>query len=139
MSNVSMAGSHQVSISHDPIEERTSAGRDQLHTRRDQWPSGGVRPSRQMSDMLPSLDVSDLRPALLAGAIGLFAAYIVSGMSSSRRSQPSGRRGGGYAGGREDWSRRQDHGQSSRQPQRYSAGPEGQSSRADLSLDAMNP
>ena len=148
MSNVSMAGSHQVSISHDPIEEHTSAGRDQLRSGRDAWPSGGARPSRysssqswgQMSDMLPSVNVSDLRPALLAGAIGLFAAWIVSDMSSgSRRHQSSGRRGGGYVGGREDWSRRQDYGQPTRQPQRYSAGPEGQSSPADLSLDAMNP
>jgi hypothetical protein len=142
MSNQSMSASHQVSISHDPLEEHLSAGMDQEHFARDNWPSGGMRPARGAS-ILPSIDASDLRPALLAGAIGLFAAWLVSGMKAPRmRQRAPGSRGLGarYVADRDEFF----GGQSARQPARrtttaFSTGPEGASSREDLSLDAMNP
>jgi hypothetical protein len=130
-----MSASHQVSISHDPLEERTSAGRDQLHGRGyasgDNWPSGGIR-TRPTSSMLPAIDASDLRPVLLAGAIGLFAAWLVSGMSQGKTGyRPQARRGF------EDRERgqqnrfQQDRPQQTRGPRSgYSAvGPEGPGSR----------
>jgi hypothetical protein len=144
MSNQSMSASHQVSISHDPLEEHLSAGTDQQHFARDTWPSGGARRT-PASAMLPSIDASDLRPALLAGAIGLFAAWLVSGMKAPRmgaRHRAPGSRGPGarYVADREEFFGRQ----SSPPPARrrapaFSTGPEGPSSREDLSLDAMNP
>ena len=146
MSNTSIAGSHQVSISHDPLEEHTSAGLDEMHARRDNWPSGGVpyrgRTSSKgssLQDLMPPMDASSLRPALLAGAIGLFAAWVVSGMSQPRESGRLRQRGGR---GR-DWTsggpyRNESQRFGEAQP-RFSTGPEGPSSPADLSLDAMNP
>ena len=144
MSNQSMSASHQVSISHDPLEEHQSAGMDQERFARDNWPSGGMRPARGAS-MLPSIDTSDLRPALLAGAIGLFAAWLVSGMKAPRmsmRQRAPGSRGLGdrYVADRDAFF----GSQSARRPARratpaFSTGPEGSSSREDLSLDAMNP
>jgi hypothetical protein len=144
MSNQSMSASHQVSISHDPLEEHLSAGTDQQHLARDNWPSGGARTARP-SAMLPSIDASDLRPALLAGAIGLFAAWLVSGMKTPRsghRHRAPGSQGPGarYVVGRKDFSGRHGSPQPARRPApAFSTGPEGASSREDLSLDAMNP
>lgn len=142
MSNQSLSASHQVSISHDPMEEHATAGLDQLRAARDGWPSGGAprqrgRASRE-SSILPNLDAADLRPVLLAGALGLFAAWIVSGMSesqSSRRRTSASRFGGRYVADREEPRRFRP------QPRAWdqSAGTEGRSSREDLSLDAMNP
>jgi hypothetical protein len=144
MSNQSMSASHQVSISHDPLEEHLSTGTAQQRFARDDWPSGGMRPARA-SSILPSIDASDLRPALLAGAIGLFAAWLVSGMKAPRvsmRQRAPGSRGTGarYVGDRDEFF----SGQSARQPARrtapaFSTGTEGASSREDFSLDAMNP
>ena len=135
MSNTSMSASHQVSISHDPLEEHRSAGTDQLRARRDNWPSGGRRVTWQPSSGLGSFDVSGLRPALLAGAIGLFAAWLVSGMNGKTR------HGGRYVADREEPRRFGQRPQQTRGPRTgYSAaGPEGRSSREEFELDAMNP
>ena len=68
----------------------------------------------------------DLRPALLAGAIGLFAAWLVAGQRRPAR-MPDARR---------DLRRRP-----APRPARpvSTFGPEGPSSREDLELDALNP
>ncbi len=136
MSHQSLSASHQVSISHDPLEEQTSAGLDQLSGGRRAGPTGphaGVRP-RQGSLRLPAISPPDFRQALLAGALGLFAAWLVSGRRSEPRSQNwrSARGGDGYAADREEPV------VPAPQP-RLTAGPEGASSRADLELDALNP
>ncbi|MDB5640841.1 MAG: hypothetical protein JWN07_158 [Hyphomicrobiales bacterium] len=152
MSNPSLSAGHQVSISHDPIEERRGGGGGRSGFARDNWPSGG-RPVNELSSMLPSFSSADLRPALLAGAIGLFAAWVVAGMSASRPNQDRRRTttGGRYVADRDFGGSRQNlagqnrNGQARPQQTRgprdvYSVGgPEGRSSRDEFEMDALNP
>jgi hypothetical protein len=100
-----------------------------------------------LQSLLPDFDASGMRPVLLAGAIGLFAAWLVSGMNA--RSGSRGRQGRQayrpeYQPGRGSAERdgfRQNRPQQTRGPTSgySSVGPEGQGSREDFAFDAMNP
>jgi hypothetical protein len=119
MTYQSSAQSHLVSISHDPMEEDVNAGLDEVSSRHGRWHERRGRHHPAM----PSSSAS-LRPLLLAGALGLFAAWV---MSRSGGASPV-RRAAGPGAGR---SRQASH--------RRETGPEGASSQDDMTLDAMNP
>ncbi len=129
MSNLNLSSSHLASISHDPMEDEIAANRRPMRESR--------RQAMAATMQAPSPS-SMLRPLLIAGAVGLFAAWVASGLNASPR-PVRGRwrrhqhRAGGYVADREDIrpprSSRRD----------WENRPEGRTSREDLSLDAMNP
>lgn len=140
--------SHLAAISHDPMDEHMNAGLDQVQSGRGDWRAlGHDNYDRGISDQDNSIS---MRPLLLAGALGLFAAWIVSGASernssrgarSWRSDMRSGRESLGRGAGR-NWSLESgsnERGTRDALSMRRQSGPEGASSRADLSLDAMNP
>ena len=129
------SGAHLVSISHDPMEDGDQAPR---YRGRDDRPTRGLASYSSPADW--SSDRHTMRPLLLAGALGLFAAWAVSGMnlpsfgSAERPRRPGDRprpdlRRSGY-----DAPRRAVVG-----GQRRGLPPEGESSRDEFALDAMNP
>lgn len=142
MSQLSTSSAHLAAISHDPLEEGGAAGLGQTHA--GDWRSGGEswrggargdlsRGWENARSYLPSTPADALRPALLAGAIGLFAAWVVSGMGQKRREYGVGdRRASGYVADRDDV-------RPARRYQPRGVGPEGASSPQDEQLDALNP
>lgn len=137
--------SHLVSISHDPLEEGSTAGLDQDVYRA---PRGAGRRfaggpvstmSRSLRGGVESLTPGDWRPVLLAGAIGLFAAWAVSGMGRRSGERRFSSQRDDWRGASRDWSRGASSGVGGPMPGYDRAGPEGRSSAHDFELDAMNP
>lgn len=130
MANTDTSSSHLSSISHDPMDEkrdRSSYATRSAFDWTDRMARGRAgKVARSVQAALPD---HPLRPILLAGAIGLFAAWVVSGLSN----QPSSQRNFGL--GRDH----RNNGSRSRSGGRRYDVPEGNSSPEDFSLDAMNP
>lgn len=155
MTNIDTSGSHLVSISHDPMEEdrrprsrdwadRAPAHDDSLGRRMGQaWDSGRQsleRGTRRVQEAIPE---HPMRPLLLAGAIGLLAAWVVSGMGSDagerqrrHRLRRFRTRHQGSTGRDLDYAPRRPAAGNAR---RNDTPPEGTSSPHDFAMDALNP
>lgn len=135
------SGSHLASISRDPLDTGYEGSSSRGSSQR------GRRHLSDYSSPYSGSDTSDMvRPLLLAGALGLFAAWVVSGIDFNSR--PSGRpyRGRGYVPGDDVTSTRGRnrtgaYGAAQRDAGQFggSTPPEGRSPVRDFELDAMNP
>lgn len=139
------SGSHLASISRDPLDTGYEGSGNQGSSFRASSARG-----RHLSDYssphVESASSDMVRPLLLAGALGLFAAWVVSGLDVKGRLSTRPYRGRGYVPGddlsssrRRDWqnvseTRHRDQGRFG-----GSTPPEGRSPVRDFELDAMNP